>query len=261
MAARVNTQEEFECMKASGALASRTLDYITDFVKVGVTTNYLNELCEKYMRECNSIPAPLTKGFPKAICTSVNHVICHGIPNDKELKDGDLLKIDVALSLDGWFGDNCRTYFVGTPSIKAKRLVEVTYDALMLAIGQVKPGNRLGDIGYAIQNYVEKHNFSVVKDYCGHGIGQELHDEPSVLHYGRPNTGLILEEGMCFTIEPMINAGRPETLLSRIDGWTVSTRDRSLSAQFEHTMCVTKDGCEILTLSPKGMHKPPYDRR
>lgn len=259
MRAKIYTSDDFEKMRASGRLVAIILDYIADFVKPGVTTNYLNEICHQYMLDHNAIPAPLTKGFPKAICTSVNHVICHGIPNDRALSDGDILKIDVSLSLDGWFGDSCRTYFVGKPSIKGKKLVEVTYNSMMAGIEQVKPGNTLGDVGFAIQKCAESAKFSVVRDYAGHGIGKKLHDDPSVLNYGKPNTGLVLEEGMFFTIEPMINAGGHETLLSNIDKWTVTTRDKSLSAQFEHTIGVTANGCEIFTLSPKGMHKPPYE--
>jgi methionyl aminopeptidase len=212
----------------------------------------LNGLCHQKIIENAAIPAPLNyKGFPKSICTSINHVVCHGIPSDKQLKHGDILNIDVTVFVDGWLGDSSRLYHVGDPSIKAKRLIQATYDAMMLGIDQVKPGNKFGDIGFAIQNYAEKQGFSVVRDYCGHGIGQIFHADPSVLHYGKKNTGIILEEGMFFTIEPMINAGRYETILSKHDGWTVTTRDKSLSAQFEHTIGVTKDGFEIFTTSPK----------
>lgn len=246
----IHSEGDFIKMRAAGKLASHILDYITDFVQIGVTTNHLNDLCHKKIIENNAIPAPLNyKGYPKSICTSLNHVVCHGIPSDKELKDGDILNIDVTVILDGWFGDSSRMYFVGTPSVKAKRLCNVTYDSLMLAIDQVRPGNTLGDIGYAIQSFVESHGFSVVRDYCGHGIGKVFHTDPSILHYGKKGEGLILKEGMFFTIEPMVNAGGYETLLSKHDGWTVTTRDKSLSAQFEHTVGVTENGCEIFTIS------------
>lgn len=246
----IHSEGDFIKMRAAGKLASHILDYIADFVKIGVTTNHLNDLCHKKIIENNAIPAPLNyKGYPKSICTSLNHVVCHGIPSDKELKDGDILNIDVTVILDGWFGDSSRMYFVGTPSIRAKRLCNVTYDALMLGIDQVRPGNTLGDIGYAIQSFVESHGFSVVRDYCGHGIGKVFHTDPSILHYGKKGEGLILKEGMFFTIEPMVNVGGYETLLSKHDGWTVTTRDKSLSAQFEHTVGVTDNGCEIFTIS------------
>lgn len=246
-------------MRAAGLLAAQTLDYITDYVKEGVSTNYLNELCHNFIIKNEAIPAPLNyKGFPKSICTSINHVVCHGIPNDKLLKKGDILNIDVTVILDGWYGDTSRMFYISEVSIKPRRLVQVTYEAMLLGIEKVRPGIKLGDIGHTIQQYVEKHNYSVVRDYCGHGIGKIFHAEPSVLHYGKPDTGVILEEGMFFTIEPMVNAGHYATLLSHLDGWTVTTRDKSLSAQFEHTIGVTKDGFEIFTLSPKGYKYPPY---
>lgn len=250
MAIKIHSAVEFDKMRVSGKMAAAVLDFITPFVKPGVTTNYINELCHNKILEFGAIPAPLNyRGFPKSVCTSVNHVVCHGIPSEKEIKDGDILNIDVTVIFDGWHGDSSRMYYVGKPSIKARRLVEVTYEAMMLGIEQVKPGNRLGDIGFAIQNHAEKNGFSVVRDYCGHGIGRVFHDEPSVLHYGKKGTGLVLQEGMFFTVEPMINAGRFETILSKHDGWTVTTRDKSLSAQFEHTIGVTKDGFEIFTKS------------
>lgn len=255
----IHGPQEFVSMRKAGKLAAEILDYITDFVAVGVTTNHLNEICHNKIIENNAYPAPLNyKGFPKSICTSVNHVVCHGIPSDKKLQDGDILNIDVTVILDGWYGDSSRMYYVGNPSIKAKRLCQVTYEAMMLGIEQVKPGNSLGDIGNAIQTYAESNGYSVVRDYCGHGIGEIFHTEPSVLHYGKKGSGLILEEGMFFTIEPMINAGRYETILSKHDDWTVTTRDKSLSAQFEHTIGVTKDGFEIFTKSPNGKNYPPY---
>jgi methionyl aminopeptidase len=259
MGITIHRPEEFEKMRKAGKLAAEVLDYITDFVKPNVTTNYLNNLCHDMIIKNGAIPAPLNyKGYPKSICTSINNVICHGIPDDNKLKDGDIMNIDVTVLLDGYYGDTSRMYYVGSPSIKAKRLIDVTYEAFLLGIAQVKPGATLGDIGNAIQTYVEGNNYSVVRDYCGHGIGKIFHDEPNILHYGEKGKGLILKEGMFFTIEPMINAGRYETKLSNHDHWTVTTKDRSLSAQFEHTLGVTKDGYEIFTLSQKGYKKPPY---
>ena len=255
----IHLATDFEKMRAAGRLAAEVLDYITPFVKEGVSTNYLNDLCHEKTVASGALSAPLGyRGYPKSICTSVNHVVCHGIPNEKLLKDGDIVNIDVTVIVDGWYGDSSRMYYVGEPSIKARRLTQVTYECLMLGIEQVKAGARLGDIGHAIQSYAEKQGFSVVRDYCGHGIGQIFHTEPSVVHYGKRNTGAVLEEGMFFTIEPMINAGSHETILSKHDGWTVTTRDKSLSAQFEHTIAVTKDGAEIFTASPKGLDFPPY---
>ncbi len=256
---KIHNQEEFTKMRAAGALAAHVLDYITDFVKIGVSTDYLNDLCHKKIIESGAIPAPLGyRGYPKSICTSVNHVICHGIPNEKLLKDGDILNIDVTVILEGWHGDTSRMYYLGEPSIKAKRLCQTTYEAMILGIEQVKAGAQLGDIGAAIQNHVEKQGFSIVRDYCGHGIGRIFHTEPNVVHYGKKGTGIVLEEGMFFTIEPMVNAGLHETILSKHDGWTVTTRDKSLSAQFEHTIGVTKDGFEIFTKSARGWNFPPY---
>lgn len=260
MTITIHKSEDFEKMRIAGKLAGEILDYITPFVEVGVTTNYLNDLCHKKIIENNAIPAPLNyRGFPKSICTSINHVICHGIPSEKTLKNGDILNIDVTVIVDGWHGDTSRMYFVGNDvSIKAKKLTQITYECMMMGIEKVKPEIHLGEIGFVIQNHAEKHGFSVVRDYCGHGIGKVFHAEPSVLHYGKKNSGILLKEGMFFTIEPMINAGTFETLLSKHDGWTVTTRDKSLSAQFEHTIGVTKDGFEIFTASPKGLDFPPY---
>lgn len=256
---KIHSQTDFAKMRKAGEVAAEILDYIAEFVQVGVTTEKLNQLCHDKIIAANAIPAPLNyKGFPKSICTSVNHVICHGIPSEKKLKDGDIINIDVTVIVDGWHGDTSRMYYVGNPSIKAKRLCQVTYEAMMLGIEQVKPGNKIGDIGHAIQTYVEAQGFSVVRDYCGHGIGKVFHDEPNILHYGKKNTGITLEEGMFFTIEPMVNAGSHETILNRHDDWTVTTRDKSLSAQFEHTMGVTKNGVEIFTKSPTGLDFPPY---
>lgn len=255
----VHTKEDFAPMRKAGSLAAEVLDYIAEFVKPGVTTNYLNDLCHKYIVGKGAIPAPLNyKGFPKSICTSINHVVCHGIPDDKKLSDGDFLNIDVTVILDGWYGDTSRMYFVGDVGIKQKRLTQVTYDAMMLGISQVKPGATTGDIGNAIQEYAEKHGYSVVRDYCGHGIGKVFHTSPNIMHFGKKGEGPVLEEGMFFTVEPMINAGGYETKLSKTDGWTVTTKDRSLSAQFEHTIGVTANGFEIFTSSPKSLNFPPY---
>ncbi|MDX1916531.1 MAG: type I methionyl aminopeptidase [Rickettsiaceae bacterium] len=259
MSITIHSPKDVTKMRASGALAAQTLDYITSYVKEGVTTDTLNDLCHNFIIARGGIPAPLNyRGFPKSICTSINHVVCHGIPSDKKLKNGDIINIDVTVILDGFHGDTSRMYYVGDVGVKAKKLVQVTYDAMMLGIEQVKPGATLGDVGYTIQTYAEKNNFSVVRDYCGHGIGRVFHTEPSVLHYGRKGTGIVLEEGMFFTIEPMINAGHYSTILSKIDGWTVTTRDKSLSAQFEHTIGVTSTGFEIFTLSSQNLHFPPY---
>ncbi len=259
MTVTIHKSEDFAKMRAAGKLAAEVLDFIIPYVKPGVTTESLDKLCHAKIVENGAIPAPLNyKGFPKSICTSINHVVCHGIPGNKELKNGDILNIDVTVIVDGWHGDTSRMYYVGEPQLKAKRLCQTTFDCMMLGIEQVKPGNTLGDIGYAIQSYAEKQGFSVVRDYCGHGIGRIFHSEPSVVHYGKKGTGLVLEEGMFFTIEPMINVGRYETLLSKHDGWTVTTRDKSLSAQFEHSVAVTKDGVEIFTASPAGLDFPPY---
>jgi methionyl aminopeptidase len=259
MTVTIHHKEDFAKMRIAGKLAAETLDYITNFVKPGISTNALNTLCHDFIISHNAIPAPLGyKGFPKSICTSINHVVCHGIPNDKVLKNGDILNIDVTVIVDGWHGDTSRMYYVGDVSIKAQRLIRVTYEAMMIGIEKVKPGALLGDIGNAIQTYVEKHNYSVVRDYTGHGIGRIFHTEPTILHYGKSGTGLALEEGMFFTIEPMVNAGHYSTHLSKLDGWTVTTSDKSLSAQFEHSLGVTRDGFEIFTLSPQNFLYPPY---
>lgn len=260
MAVIIHSKEDFAKMREAGRIAAETLDYITDYVQDGVTTNYLNDLCHEFIISNNAIPAPLNyRGFPKSICTSINHVVCHGIPNDKPLKKGDILNIDVTVIVDGWHGDTSRMFYISDVQIKPKRLVTVTYDAMMKGIEKVRPGTTLGDIGHAIQEHAEKHNYSVVRDYCGHGIGKVFHEPDfSVLHYGKPGKGMVLEEGMFFTVEPMINAGHYTTILSNLDGWTVTTRDKSLSAQFEHTIGVTNDGFEIFTLSRKGYNCPPY---
>ena len=260
MTIKIHKEADFEKMRQAGQLAAYTLDYIASFVIPGVTTDYLNNLCHDFIITNGAIPAPLNyKGFPKSICTSINHVVCHGIPSDKKLKNGDIINIDVTVILNGWHGDTSRMFYVGEVGIKQKRLIQVTYEAMMIGVEMVKPGVRLGDIGHAIQQYAQTHKYSVVRDYTGHGIGRVFHDEPTVLHYGKPGTGVVLQEGMFFTIEPMLNAGKAETILSKFDNWTVTTRDKSLSAQFEHTVGVTKDGVEIFTLSPTNLLYPPYE--
>lgn len=257
----IHNREDFEKMRQAGALAASVLDYISPFIEPGVTTNALDKLCHDYILEHGAIPAPLNyNGFPKSICTSVNHTVCHGIPNEKPLRDGDIINIDVTVILDGWHGDTSRMFYVGNGvSIKARRLVQAAYDAMMAGIDQVKPGAKLGDVGHAIEQVALKQGFSVVEDYSGHGIGRVFHAKPEVLNYGKPGHGVRIEEGMFFTVEPMLNEGRGETILSKIDGWTVTTRDKSLSAQFEHTIGVTSNGCEIFTLSPSGAYYPPYE--
>ena len=256
---KIHTPDEFAAMRKAGALAASVLDSMTSAVEPGVTTNELNNICHRMILDAGAIPAPLNyRGFPKSICTSINHVVCHGIPDDKKLKKGDIVNIDVTVIVDGWHGDTSRMFWVGDVPIKAQRLTQITYDAMMLGIEQVKPGATVGDIGHAIQEFAEGHNFSVVREYCGHGLGKVFHDAPNILHYGKPGTGAVLEEGMFFTVEPMINAGKHHTKLNAKDGWTVTTRDRSLSAQFEHSIGVTKDGFELFTASPKGLHCPPY---
>ncbi len=251
--------EGFAGMRAAGRLAAETLDFITPHVQVGISTEELDRLCHDFIVTHSAIPAPLGyRGFPKSICTSINHVVCHGIPSpDKRLADGDIINIDVTVILDGWYGDTSRMFVAGKPKVKAKRLIETTFEAMWRGIEQVKPGNTLGDVGHAIQSFAERAGFSVVRDFCGHGLGRIFHTAPSVLHYGRPNTGIVLKPGMFFTIEPMINAGRYEVLILK-DDWTAVTRDKSLSAQFEHSIGVTETGYEIFTLSPKGWHQPPY---
>lgn len=255
----LHSPEDFEGMRKAGRLAAEILDRLVDEVGPGVTTNALNDLCHQWTIEAGAIPAPLNyKGFPKSICTSLNHVVCHGIPNDKELKAGDCLNIDVTVIVDGWYGDTSRIFWVGEVPVKVQRLTQVTYDAMMKGIELVRPGVTLGDIGHAIQTYAESHRYSIVREYCGHGLGQVFHTVPNVLHYGEPGEREVLEEGMFFTIEPMVNAGKAGTRLNPVDGWTVTTKDRSLSCQFEHSMGVTSDGVEVFTTSPKGLHCPAY---
>ncbi|WP_114393392.1 type I methionyl aminopeptidase [Oleisolibacter albus] len=256
---KIHTPEDFEGMRRAGRLAAATLDFITPYVQPGVMTEELDRLIEQFMRDHGAIPATIGyKGYTKASCISINHVVCHGIPGTKRMMEGDIANIDVTVILDGWFGDTSRMYVAGSPSVKAKKLIDVTYEAMMRGIAVVKPGATLGDIGYAIQSFAESHRFSVVRDFCGHGLGRVFHDAPSVLHYGKRGQGPVLQEGMFFTIEPMINAGRYEVKVLS-DGWTAVTRDKSLSAQFEHAIGVTKDGYEIFTLSPAGLTKPPYE--
>ncbi len=244
----LHTPADFEGMRKAGHLAAQTLDYITPYVKEGVTTQELNDLCHDFIVSHGAIPAPLNyKGFPKSICTSVNHVVCHGIPGPKQLALGDILNIDVTVIVDGWHGDTSRMFGIGKIPLKARRLIDVTYEAMMRGIDVVRPGAHFGDIGHAIQTYAESKGFSVVRDFCGHGVGRVFHAPPEVLHYGKPHTGIELKEGMFFTIEPMINAGRYEVKILS-DGWTAVTRDKSLSAQFEHSLAVTATGYEIFTL-------------
>lgn len=248
----IKNAEEIEKMRVSGRLAASVLDMIEPHVVPGVTTEELDQICHNYIvRDLDAIPAPLNyRGFPKSICTSINHVVCHGIPGPKKLKDGDIINIDITVIKDGFHGDTSKMFLVGNPSIRARRLVDITYACLLKGIELVRPGTTLGDIGYCIQSHAEGHHFSVVREYCGHGIGREFHEEPQVLHYGEKGQGLVLVPGMTFTIEPMINAGkRAVKLLS--DNWTVVTRDRSLSAQWEHTILVTESGHEILTRRPE----------
>ncbi|WP_462151059.1 type I methionyl aminopeptidase [Pseudoalteromonas xiamenensis] len=248
MSAVIKTPDEIEKMRVAGRLAAEVLEMIEPYVKAGVTTDELNTICHDYIVDVQkAIPAPLNyHGFPKSICTSVNHVICHGIPNDKPLKDGDIINIDITVIKEGYHGDTSKMFYVGSPTIQGKRLTEVTQESLYLAIRMVKPGVRLGDIGAAIQKYAEGFSYSIVREYCGHGIGAQFHEEPQVMHYGKAGTGDVLKAGMCLTIEPMVNAGKRHCKLLK-DDWTVVTKDRSLSAQWEHTLLVTDNGVEILT--------------
>ena len=255
---RIYEQSDFAGMHAAGALAAKILDDIASHVFPGQTTGEIDRIITQMVEDAGATSATIGyKGYKHASCISVNHVVCHGIPSDKKLKDGDILNIDVTVIVDGWFGDTSRMYVAGKLSRKAERLIQVTHDALFKGIEMVKPGNTFGDIGHAIQAYVEAHRMSVVRDFCGHGLGRVFHAPPNVLHYGRPGTGAVLEEGMFFTIEPMVNLGRPETK-TLADDWTAVTRDKSLSAQFEHSVGVTSDGVEIFTLSPAGTFHPTY---
>ena len=255
---KIHNKRDFLKMHDAGKLAAEVLDYITDYVEVGVSTDFLDNLCHEYIINHNAVPAPLNyRGFPKSTCISINDVVCHGIPSSRTLKDGDVLNIDVTVILDTWFGDTSRMFFVGNPSNKAKFLTRITYECLMLGIEEVKPGKTVGDIGFVIQEHAEKHGLSVVRDFTGHGLGKVFHCPPTILHYGRPNTGDILQEGMFFTIEPMINSGKYDVKILS-DGWTAVTKDKSLSAQFEHSIGVTSNGYEIFTNSPKGYTQPNY---
>jgi methionyl aminopeptidase len=251
MAVTIKTPDEIEKMRVAGRLAAQVLKMIEPHVQPGISTGEIDRLCHDYIvNELGAVPAPLNyRGFPKSVCTSVNHVVCHGIPGDKVLKKGDIVNIDVTVIKDEFHGDTSRMFFVGEPPILGRRLSEVAHECMWLGIEMVRPGVKLGDIGHAIQQHAEKHNFSVVREYCGHGIGRTFHEDPQVLHYGSPDTGMALQEGMTFTIEPMVNAGRKETRLLK-DGWTVVTKDHSLSAQWEHTVLVTPDGFEVLTRLP-----------
>ncbi|MCY4032258.1 MAG: type I methionyl aminopeptidase [Hyphomicrobiales bacterium] len=250
--------EAFAGMSAVGRIAAEALDMLADEVRPGVTTEHLDRLAYDFAFDRGCVPAPLNyRGFPKSICTSVNQVVCHGIPNTKKLREGDILNIDITFIKDGWHGDSSRMYYVGNVPRKAARLVEITYEAMMRGIKEVRPGTTLGDIGAAIQTFAEENRYSVVRDFCGHGIGLVFHDAPNILHYGRRGEGITLREGMCFTIEPMINLGKPEVKLLN-DGWTAVTKDRSLSAQFEHSIGVSTDGAVIFTRSPTGRDCPPY---
>ena len=254
----IHDADGFEGMRRAGRLGAETLDLITPHVKPGVTTEELDQLCHDFIVSHGAIPAPLGyRGFPKSVCTSVNHVVCHGIPGRKRLYSGDIINIDVTVIVDGWHGDTSRMFFVGNVGVKGKRIVDITYDSMIKGMEVVRPGATFGDIGHAIQTYAESKHCTVVRDFCGHGLGRVFHAAPNVLHFGKPGQGPELKEGMFFTIEPMINAGRYEVKLLS-DGWTAVTKDRSLSAQFEHSIGVTKDGYEVFTFSPMGHHRPPY---
>ena len=266
MSVSTKTPEEIAKMRVAGKLAAEVLDFITPHVAPGVTTDELDALCHAYMvEEQGTIPAPLNyappgyRPFPKSICTSVNHVVCHGIPGPKKLKSGDVVNIDITVIKDGYHGDTSRMFFVDEPSIRAKRLCDITYECMWRGIVEVRPGAHLGDIGHSIQTCAEEHGYTVVREFCGHGIGSKFHEEPQVLHYGRKGTGMELQAGMTFTIEPMINAGKPG-IRQLGDGWTVVTKDHALSAQWEHTILVTKDGFEVLTLSADAPLPPTFVR-
>ncbi|MFZ0791522.1 MAG: type I methionyl aminopeptidase [Chromatiaceae bacterium] len=258
MSVEIKTPEAIERMRVAGRLAADVLDMIGEHVQPGVTTDELDAICHDFItRIQGAIPAPLNyRGFPKSICTSVNHQVCHGIPGNKRLKRGDIVNVDITVIKDGFHGDTSKMFFVGEPSVLARRLVQVTREAMFRGIGAVGPGRTLGDVGHAIQQFVESQGYSVVREYCGHGIGREFHEDPQVLHYGKPGEGLVLRPGMCFTVEPMVNAGKRFIKLLP-DGWTVVTKDRSLSAQWEHTVLVTDDGVEILTLRADERMTPP----
>ena len=254
-----NYSEKFEKMQIAGKVASKTLDMITDHIKPGITTEKIDHICYEFIKDNGGHSAPLFyRGYKKSVCTSLNHVICHGIPGDRTLEEGDILNIDVTAIVNDYHGDTSRMFAVGEISVKAKNLINSTYESMMNAIKILKPGCKLGDIGYEIQSYVEKKGFSVVRDFCGHGISNTFHEAPNILHYGKKDTGQELKPGMTFTIEPMINAGKYESKLLN-DGWTAVTKDKSLSAQYEHTLGITENGYEIFTESVKGYTKPPYN--
>src|SRR6476620_10844082 len=257
---KIHGPAAFEGMRKAGQLVARCLELLTEHVKAGVPTETIDRLVFEYAMDHGDLPATLMyRGYKKSTCTSLNHVVCHGIPGDKPLKDGDIGNIDVTLTLAGWHGDSSRMFTIGEIPRRAERLMEVTHEAMMRGIAAIRPGATSGDIGDAIQTYVEAQHMSVVRDFCGHGLGRLFHDEPNIVHVGRPGEGIVLKPGMFFTVEPMINLGRPHVKVLS-DGWTAVTRDRSLSAQFEHTIGVTKDGVEVFTFSPAGLHKPPYKR-
>ncbi len=253
---KLHAAEAFAAMRKAGRLTAQALDEVTPLVREGATTQAIDDFFMAFAAKHNALPATLNyRGYRKACCTSLNHVVCHGIPNDKPMRSGDIVNVDVTLIVDGWHGDSSRMYTIGETSRAAERLIDVTYECMMRGIAEVKPGAHLGDVGYAIQTYAERERCSVVRDFCGHGLGQVFHDHPNVLHYGRRGEGALLKAGMIFTIEPMINLGKPHVKILG-DGWTAVTRDKSLSAQFEHTVGVTQTGVEIFTLSPAGLHKP-----
>ena len=255
---KLHGADAFEHMRKAGRLTAECLDMLAGEVKPGVSTAHLNNLVQQFALDRKAIPATVMyRGYRHATCTSINHVVCHGIPNDKPLKEGAIVNVDVTLIVDGWHGDSSRMYPVGSIPRRAERLIEVTYEAMMIGIAAIAPGKTTGDIGAAIQPFVEAQNMSVVRDFCGHGLGRLFHDEPNIVHIGSPGEGAVLKPGMFFTVEPMINLGRPHVKVLA-DGWTAVTRDRSLSAQFEHTVGVTETGVEIFTTSPKGLDKPPY---
>ena len=254
-----NYSEKFEKMRIAGKVASKTLDMITDHIKPGISTEKIDHMCYEFIKDNGGHSAPLFyRGYKKSVCTSLNHVICHGVPSDRTLEEGDILNIDVTAIVNDYYGDTSRMFSVGEISVKAKNLINSTYDSMMNAIKILKPGAKLGDIGYQIQSYVEEKGFSVVRDFCGHGISNTFHEHPNILHYGKKDTGQELKPGMTFTIEPMINAGKYESKLLN-DGWTAVTKDKSLSAQYEHTLGITENGYEIFTESVKGYTKPPYN--
>ena len=253
---KLHTAEDFDAMHMVGQMAARTLDELSPFVVPGTTTQALDDKALEIIRDQGAVPAPLNyRGFKKSVCTSINHVVCHGIPGDRRLREGDIMNVDVTLFFEGWHGDHSRMYSLGDVSVKAKRLMDVTYEAMMAGINAVRPGASLGDIGFAIQQHAEINRLAVVRDFCGHGLGRVFHDTPNILHYGRPGEGLVLREGMFFTIEPMLNLGKPAVKILG-DGWTAVTRDRTLSAQYEHSVGVTADGVEIFTKSPGGLDAP-----